>query len=299
MLHLHTLPLASEHHFMFAVVYSGARHADWRLIEKGKVLTEFKTKGINPFFHDEKYITQLLNKTNDLVNYAEAIKKIFFFGAGATIPERKETISTSLALFFRYAKIFVEHDLQAAALACANDERAIICVIGSGSNATYFDGKKTIDNNFGLGYLLGDEGSANWLGRIILRDWLYERIPKDFLALLKETHDYDRNLILERVYKQPNPEQFLCSFVDILMEHRTHTYVQSLIKNGFNIFLNTYVKSLQKRHGSTLPIHFVGTVAANFQDYLREIATTKNITITTVTKEPIYNLVNYYANKIH
>src|SRR5690606_6538020 len=150
---------------MIAVVYSGSRFADWKLSHKGQITAEFKTAGINPLSSDEKAIGILLNKTHELIVHAEQIKRIYFFGAGASSPERKKIVTSALQHFFRYAKVAVEHDLKAAALAASGDSPCITAILGSGSNAAYFDGKKIKENNYGLGFILADEGSANWMGR--------------------------------------------------------------------------------------------------------------------------------------
>ncbi|MEO8796135.1 MAG: hypothetical protein ABI390_11760, partial [Daejeonella sp.] len=84
---------------MIAVVYSGSRFADWKLAGKTEIISEFKTSGINPFFHDEKYILNLLHKNSELINYAEKIKQIYFFGAGASSAERKQIITNSFSEF--------------------------------------------------------------------------------------------------------------------------------------------------------------------------------------------------------
>src|SRR6478672_6428296 len=137
---------------MIAVIYSGSRVANWKIANKGKEILDVRTIGINPFFNDEKYILQILNKNIKLIHNAEQIKKIYFFGAGASSKERKEIISNAFSKFFRYSKIIVNHDLLAAAKASCDDKLGIVCTVGSGSNAAFFDGKKIIENNYGLGY---------------------------------------------------------------------------------------------------------------------------------------------------
>jgi hypothetical protein len=41
----------------------------------------------------------------------------------------------------------------------------------------------------------------------------------------------------------------------------------------------------------------VGTVAAGFQELLKEAAKNNGLTISSIIKEPIYNLLKYYSNK--
>ena len=281
---------------MIAVVYSGSRHADWKLAEKGKIISEFKTPGINPFFNDESHITQFLNKNAELINNAEKINRVYFYGAGASSKERQDMVNAALGNFFRFSKIVVGHDLQAAALAACGDEKGIIGILGSGSNAAYFDSKKIAENNFGLGYILGDEGSANWFGRRLLKSYLNDLMPAEFAEKFKKKYDLDRTQILDKVYRQAQPALFLSSFIDFLMENQNDPFVKKLVTEGFDLFFKTYIIPLKKQYPN-IHIHMLGTVAAGFQEYLIEVAKNNNIEISSIIKEPIYNLLKYYSNK--
>lgn len=282
---------------MIAVVYSGSRYANWKLSDKGIDTIDVRTNGINPFFNDEKFILQLLNKNTKLINNAEQIKKIYFFGAGASSIERNEIVKNALTKFFRFSKVFIANDLEAAAKASCNDQPGIVCVMGGGSNIGFFDGKKILENNFGLGYALGDEGSSNWLGKKLIKGYLNETLPASIKTLLEKKYDLDKNIILDKIYKQAHPNVYFNSFIDFLNENRNDTFVKEFIKDGFRSFMDTYLIPVAKQYGGKHPVYFVGTVAANFQDYLREVAKEKKINISSVIKEPIYNLLNYYANK--
>ena len=282
---------------MIAVIYSGSRYANWKLAFKGEVVADFKTAGINPFFNDEKFITHLLNKNIKLIHFAEKIKKIYFFGAGASSAERNQIIENSFRKFFKFSRISINHDMLAAARATCDEREGIACIIGSGSNAAYFNGKKIIENNYGLGFVLGDEGSANWLGRKLIKAFLNKNMPTNLQQLFKKKYDLDRKQILEKVYKTPHPNIFLSSFSGFFIEHRNNVFIKNLIIEGFNLFFANYLQPLLNLYGNQLPVYVVGTVAANFQDYLREAAVENSINIVTVIKEPIYNLLNYYAHK--
>jgi N-acetylglucosamine kinase-like BadF-type ATPase len=283
---------------MIAIIYSGSRYATWRLAsEKTKEVIELRTAGINPFFNDEKYITQLLNKNAKLINYAEKIKKIYFYGAGSSSKERKEIVKGALGSFFKYSKVSVEHDVAAAAKATCDDKPGIVCIIGSGSNCAFFDGKNVIENNFGLGYAIADEGSANWLGKTLLKAYLNETLPAHLSASLQKKYELDRKTILDKIYKQAHSTTFLTSFNDFFIENREEQYIINMIKLGFSTFMENYLIPVAKQYGGKQPIYFVGSVAANFQDHLRAVAKENKLTINTVIKEPIYNLLNYYANK--
>jgi len=281
---------------MIAVVYSGSRNADWKLAEKGRIVCDVKTPGINPFFNDEKAISAILARNHQLISYAEDIKRIYFFGAGASSRERQQVVASSFSKFFSKAKISINHDLKASALATCGDQPGIVGILGSGSNVAYFDGKKIKENNFGMGYILADEGSSNWLGRNLLRDYFTGTMPKEFESIFVLRYNPDRKQILDKIYKQTSPVLFLSSYTDFLIEHFDQPYVKQLVQTGLNIYFNTYVLPITDKYPG-VPLHFTGPVADGFQSTLSQIVGEHNLNIASVIKRPIYNILNYYTNK--
>jgi N-acetylglucosamine kinase-like BadF-type ATPase len=280
---------------MIAVVYSGTKTAIWKIAKDGKTIAECSMPGINPFFVDQKTLLQQLNKKTILINHAEQIKKIHVFAAGATSAEKRNELASSLSLFFKFSKITVQDDLYGAALAACFHQTGIVGILGSGSNCAYFNGNHPVPNNFGLGFILGDEGSANYLGKIILKYFLQEKLPADLLKKFRTKYDLNRSEILERVYKKSLAQQFLSSFLDFYIENKEHPYIQQLIDDAFQRYISTYLLPTLKLHPGK-EIHFVGIVAGNFQDRLHLAAKRSGFEITTITKEPIYKLLNYYSN---
>ncbi|HEY0898410.1 MAG TPA: hypothetical protein VGD90_03705 [Sphingobacteriaceae bacterium] len=281
---------------MIAVIYSGSRYAEWRLANKGQLIASFQTPGINPFLHDEKYILNILNKNDALITYAERIKRIYFYGAGVSSKERNEIIANVFANFFRFSKITIDHDMKAAALACCGDEPGIVGIIGSGSNACYFDGKKLKLNNYGLGFVLADEGSANWLGKQLLKSFLNETLPATLAENLKSKYGLDRKQVLDKVYRQPQPALFLSSFADFLMENRQEEWVDEQVRKGFQRYCSSYLIPLAAQYPNS-SVYVVGSVADGFGDLLRETAYKNNLLISSIIKEPIHNVLNYYSDK--
>ena len=281
---------------MIAVVYSGSNYAEWRLADRGRTIASFKTAGINPYFNDEKQIIQLLNKNINLIHHAEEIKRIYFFGAGSFSSDLKAIVHNALATFFKFGRVTVDHDIDAAAIACCKNKPGIICICGSGSNAAWYDGRKVKPNNYGLGYILADEGSGNWLGRQLLKAFMNETLPPNIKKKFEHRYDFDRKTLLEKVYRQKQPAVFLSSFTDFYIENKEDNYLKNVIISGFDKLINTYLLPLYKQHPDT-QIHFAGSVAAGFQDYLYEATATANLTIGNIIKEPINNLLTYYSNK--
>ena len=281
---------------MIAVVYSGSHYAHWRLADKEKTVASFRTNGINPYFSDEKSILQLLGKNINLIHHAEEVKRIYFFGAGTSTEEFKKTISGAFAAFFKFAKISVEHDIVGAAIACCKNSPGIVVVCGSGSNAAWYDGRRVKPNNYGLGYILADEGSGNWLGRQLIKGFMDETLPENLRKKFAKRYDADRSNLLEKVYRQKQPALFLSSFNDFYLENQHDKYLQNVIIKGFSKLISTYCVPLHKQHPEAV-VHFAGSVAANFQNHLRQAAEEADVTIGNIIKEPINNLLTYYINK--
>ena len=280
---------------MIAVVYSGSKTAFWKIAKDGKTVAECSMPGINPYFNDQKSILQLLNKKTVLINHAESLKKIYVFAAGASSVAKRDELTATLSMFFKNSKIIVKDDLYGAAVSACFTDSGIVCILGSGAHCAYFDGKNLEDNNFGLGFILGDEGSSNYLGKRLLMSYLTDKLPQDLRVQLEGKYNLDRPTILERVYKKPLAQQYLSSFSDFLMENRDHSFIQKGVDEAFELYAQTYLlPTLMKHPGKD--VHFVGIVAGHFQDRLRNVMKKHGIEITTITKEPIYNLLNYYSN---
>ncbi|MVN91186.1 hypothetical protein [Mucilaginibacter aquatilis] len=281
---------------MVAVIYSGSNYADWRLADKGRTVASFKTSSINPFFNDRKHITQLLNKNINLIHHAEEIKRIYFFGAGVLNNPLRDAVSESFASFFKYARVSVDHDMLGAAIACCKNKSGIVCICGSGSNAAYFDGKKIKDNNYGLGYVLADEGSGNWLGRQLIKAYLNETLPENLRKRFVKHYDADRRTLLEKVYHQRQPALYLSSLTEFYADNQNDPYIQNVLVEGFKLLINTYVAPLKRQHPDE-EIYFAGSVAASFKTYVQQAADETGITISLILKEPINNLLTYYSSK--
>lgn len=280
---------------MIAVVYSGSKTAFWKLTQNGQVVAHCNTTGLNPCFVDPKTILQILNKKVALVNNAENIKKIYFFAAGASSADRKEELAKTLSSFFKYSKVVVENDLFGAAKAACYDKPGIVGMLGSGAHCAYFDGKKPINNNFGLGYILGDEGSSNYFGKILLKEFLSLKFPKDIESKFLLTHNLDRPQILERIYNKPQANIFLTSFFDFITQNSRHEYIRRLIDEGFEKYIETYVLPIVEKYPGR-ELHIVGKVAAELEDRLRLVAGKYNLEIKSIIKEPIQNLLKHYTN---
>lgn len=280
---------------MLLIADSGSTKADWLLYDGQKVSGPLHTMGFNPFFHSTDFVYETMLKENDMALIRDKVTDVKFFGAGCSSSERNEIIAAGLRKFFRNAEVLVEHDLLASAVATCGDEQGIACIIGTGSNSCWFDGKEVHEKNYGLGYVLGDEGSGSYFGKKLLTYFLYHRLPADLYKDFEETYKLDKNSIIDKVYKEPNPNVWLASFTRFLSAHYEHPYIKDLIRQGMRDFCELYVCDYP--NFKDVKVHFVGSVAFIFQRELHEIAIEKGFKIGKIIKQPIEDLMQYFIRK--
>lgn len=280
---------------MLLVVDSGSTKADWLLADKGKVVGTFNTVGFNPYFHDSDFVFDTLSNSESLAPYSSSISELYFFGAGCSSTKLKAIVHAGLQRYFKNAKVIVDHDLLACAYATCGNQPGIACIIGTGSNSCYFDGKQVHQKNYGLGYILGDEGSGSYYGKKLVTHFLYGLMPPHLHADFNEQYKLDKNSIVSKVYSEQNANVWLASLSVFLSRHKDHTYVKDLIRTGMNEFMKLYV--VHYENYSHLPVHFVGSLAFYFENELKEAANDLDITVGKIIKQPVEELMNYFLKK--
>ncbi len=282
---------------MKLIVDSGSTKAAWVLINKDKhIIGKWQTMGLNPFLHTEKEVSDAILAEQLLCKYAAKIAEIHYFGAGCSSPERCQQMAAPLQKIFTNASIQIDHDLKAAVLATCGNGKGIVCILGTGSNACYYDGQHIQQSVPALGYILGDEGSGSFMGKKLLANFLYKRLPVDLSkALIEKYTSLNKEIILTNIHNKPNPKAYLASFAEFLGHHQEHLYVQKMLFNGFIEFLETHVQ-----HYPQLPVvkvHFVGSIAHHFSTILKQAVLQKKWTIGKIIQEPIHELTQYFLEK--
>ncbi len=272
---------------------SGSTKCEWCLLDNGKK-KKVITKGISPYFLNGNEIVALLQKELLIKLKQNTIEKIFFYGTGLKDNNNKRILHTSLQKIFTNAYIEVQTDLLGAARALCKDEKGIACILGTGCNSCYYNGKKVIKNSPGLGYVLGDEGSGAYLGKKVLQHYLYNTFDEELMFAFDKKYNINADEILNHVYKQPQPNRYLASFAIFLAENRNHYMIENIIEDGLNDFFFTH---LRKYHESWLyPIHFTGSIAYGFKDVIASLCNSYEMELGNVIKQPIDGLIEYHNN---
>ena len=270
---------------------SGATKCEWCLITNGKKKT-INTQGISPYFLSLEQIIillqqELLPKMKDVV-----VNEVYYYGTGLSNIHNVKIMKTALKKLFPKAIIEANHDLLAAARALCGNQKGIACILGTGSNSCYYNGKKIIKNSPGLGYILGDEGSGAYLGKKVVQYYLYKTFDEELMTRFEKYFNTDKTEILENVYKKPLANRYLAAFTKFLAENRGHYMIENIIEDGLNDF---YFNHLYKyRESWILPINFVGSVAFGFKDVLKDLCNTYELELGIVLKKPMEGLIDYH-----
>lgn len=276
---------------MKLIADSGATKCEWCLLNNGKKKTII-TQGISPYFLSTEQIILLLQ--NELMPKLKqiSVKEVFFYGTGLSNPANIVIVKKALKALFSKASIEVNTDLLAAARSLCGNKKGIACILGTGSNSGYYNGKKIVKNSPGIGYVLGDEGSGAYLGKKVIQYFLYNTFDEELMARFNARFNVDRAQILDQVYKKPLANRYLASFAIFLAENRGHFMIENIIEDGLNDF---YFNHLYKYTESwKLPINFVGSVAFGFKDVLKELCNSYELQMGKVLKAPMSGLVEYH-----
>ena len=165
---------------MRLLVDSGSTKADWIAIdEDGKVLFTTQTSGLNPEIIDGDEIIERLNERFDILQNKDKATHLFFYGAGCGTYNMKISLSRIFQEYFSNAIIVVEEDTYAAVYATTpKGEKAIVSILGTGSNCSYFDGKLLHQKVQSLGYIVMDDCSGNVFGKELIRKYYFNKIIK-------------------------------------------------------------------------------------------------------------------------
>ncbi|MBS1579858.1 MAG: N-acetylglucosamine kinase [Bacteroidetes bacterium] len=277
---------------MKLIADSGATKCEWCLLYNGKK-KKVITQGISPYFLTTVQIIELLQKELlPKLNKDILIKEVHFYGTGLNNNNNKKILNLALKKIFTKATISLNTDLLAAARALCGKEKGIACILGTGSNSCFYNGKKIISNSPGIGYVLGDEGSGAYLGKKIVQYYLYNTFDDELKNSFEKMFNTNPIEILEKVYKQPLANRYLASFAIFLAENRGHYMIENIIEDGLNDFFFTHL--CKYRESWLLPINFIGSVAFGFKDILKELCHSYEFELGTILKKPMDGLIKYH-----
>ena len=282
---------------MILIADGGSTKADWIAINsKKEEAFRVRTLGLNPAVVPEVELENRIVNMFQLMQIKEEVTEIFFYGAGCGTPIPTVILKNTLETIFVNATVVVAEDLLAAVYAATGKDPAVVCILGTGSNSCYFDGKDLQMLAPSLGYILMDEASGNYFGKKLIVDYFYKKMPNDIRSKFEKEFDLDADHLKKYIYREANPNMFLATFAKFMFDFKEEKYVKRLIKKGFQEFFKYRI--LPYHLGQETPIYFIGSIAHYFRDVLEKVAAKNNLKITGVIQRPIDDLVAYHKHNI-
>lgn len=273
---------------------SGSTKTEWCLLKNNKT-TVFTSQGMSPYFVNAAQVENIIIKEVLPFLKKNKIDEVYFYGTGCKNADNVKMFKKVFQKIFNGASVHVDHDLSGAAKALCGNEKGIACILGTGSNSCYYNGKKIVKNSPGLGFILGDEGSGAYLGKKVVQHFLYHIFDDDLRTRFDAKFVTNDAEILESVYKKPLPNRYLASFAIFLAENRGHYMIENIIEDGLNDFFYTHLISY--RESSKLPVHFTGGIAYGFRDVIEQLCTSYDLKLGTILRSPMEGLVRYHASE--
>ncbi|MCL6295285.1 N-acetylglucosamine kinase [Jejuia spongiicola] len=286
---------------MILIVDSGSTKSDWIAVDKdgNRLLEKIRTKGLNPAILPEKKLKKIIKKSKDLKENRNIVTNVFFYGAGCGTPKANALLKGVLQDVFVNAAIEVSEDTMAAVFSTINHpkEAAVVCILGTGSNCSYYDGEKVHQKVKSLGYSIMDDASGNYYGKQLIRDYYFNQMPENVKIAFETKFNVEDDYIKYNLYKQPNPNAYLASFAEFMFLHKDSEYTIELIKRGIRLFTKTMIMQY-KEELKTVPVHFAGSIAFFSQKEIKEVGEEMGFTVGNFERRPIEGLVSFHIKNL-
>ncbi|CAL2090808.1 N-acetylglucosamine kinase-like BadF-type ATPase [Tenacibaculum sp. 190524A05c] len=283
---------------MILIADGGSTKADWIALDKNRnEVFRARTLGLNPAVVPSEELNNRIVNMFQLINIKDEVEEIHFYGAGCGTPKPVQILHDVMKSIFTNASIHIAEDMLAAVYAASGTDPSIVCILGTGSNSCYFNGSEMEMLTASLGYSIMDEASGNYFGRLLIRDYYYNKMPKQIAKSFESEFNLDADYIKMNLYRKPNPNMYLATFAKFMFEFKNEKYIKKLIRKGFQEFFKYRILPYKKDNST--PIYFIGSIAYYFKETLEKVANKHDLSVTGIIQRPIDNLLEYHKENIN
>ena len=279
---------------MILVVDSGSTKTDWIAVDaSGETLFATQTLGLNPQVLSSAILNERIINNFDLYQNRKEVTHLYFYGAGCGVDSPQQRIKKVFDEIFINSKITIKEDTYAAVYSTVlPKEEAIVCILGTGSNCTYYDGVDIEQRVTSLGYILMDEASGNFFGKQLIRSYYFNTMPKELANEFEKEYDLSPDTVKENIYRRENPNTYLATFSRFLIKHKEIPLFQEIIAKGLKRFISHQI--LQFDNAREVPIHFIGSISHFLKDEIQTALKLEGLTMGRIVQRPIDELVKYH-----
>jgi len=282
---------------MILIADSGSTKTNWIALDSnGDTFFKIDTKGLNPAVFSKETLHNRITSKKELNEIKNKIEKIYFYGAGCGTKTARAYLKNVFNAIFKNADISIYEDTLAAVKSLQTNTPGIVCILGTGSNCSYFDGENTHQKVISLGYIVMDDASGNYYGKQLIRDYYFNKMPKEFSEKFETTYNLSADIIKERLYKSDNPNTYLAQIGRFLIENKKNEYAQKVIKKGLRLFVENQI--LQFDESKNIPVYFVGSIAHFLQEEIIAVLDEYHLKLGKIVRHPIITLAAYHTKNI-
>lgn len=279
----------------FLVADCGGTGCEWWLIESDQSRMVFESPGFNPSYQSAEVLAGHAAELRQKLGSQVDIERIYFYGAGCGNRVKQQIASEALKSVFVSAKVFVFSDILGAARAVYNSRPVVCGILGTGSNSCFYDGNEITSLVPSMGFILGDEGSGNHIGKELLRAFFYNDMP-DYLAVeFGHRYSLTPEKVIQQLYQEDKPATYLASFARFAGDKQADGFIRNLVSECFKQYIEHHV--LNYSLSGETEISFVGSVAFYFRDILEETARNRGLRISRIVEKPAKWLAAYHRNQ--
>ena len=252
------------------------------------------TQGLNPRQTVESDFHAAVEEMLRQLPVATEAMEVYFYGAGCGTEAMRHRVETWLKSHFPHATLHIHTDLIGACRAVCHHRRGSVGILGTGSNLCHYTGHDIDHSCPSVGYLLGDEGSGNHIGRNLLKDYLEGFMPKVLSDRFHEFCPLTHDQFLTQLYQRPYPNRYLATLTPFAAQWRDDPYIADLLARCFDAFMVQV-----RRHGlpADEPLHIVGGITRSFAAELYAAAERQGLQTGILMPDPIEGLRSYHHSE--
>ena len=272
---------------MKVLVESGATKSEWRVIGTGEKFFLPGTNVSSMRIDDVKTVI-----AEGLGRFSETPQGFYLYTAGVVTSEIFSLLRDFIRGISPVADIDIQDDLVGAARGVLGLGSGVVAIMGTGSNACFYDGKSISRSVYSGGFILGDEGSASVLGKLFVADWLKNLVPQEIAREFESRFDITYASIVENVYRGTAPSRYLGSFAPFIMGYYDSSpYVRALVDGHFRAFARKSLKAYDVDH---YPVGVVGGFGYACREIVSRVFAEEGIRVERFIKAPIDGLEEFH-----
>ena len=276
---------------MKIIVEAGATKSDWRLISGNGSMEQHLFHGMNvSTIAMDRNIQTLSGAIKELG--IKSLQGFYLYVAGIVTPDVQTLLEARIKELVNVDEVEIHDDLVAAARAACGKTPGIAAILGTGSNACFWDGDSVSFRVRSGGYIIGDEGGGAALGKSFLADFIKGLVPQSVADDFASRFDSSYEGIVASVYRSPAPAGYLGSLAPFILSHYSDPYVKQLLDGNFRAFIT---RSLLRYDVEHYPVGVVGGFGSACRDIFSGLCAGYGIRISGFEAEPINGLIKYHT----